>query len=213
MSPGAWRTILMLVAVGVLNLPTHSQRRLSVHPTVFTSTDATFQFSYRGIFQVCLAGKIEPCIQSYIPACADDAIVCVVYPAKRFKGTNFGSAAFQVREIHTEGESMTPDMCATPYPPDGSTRPAFQISAQHPAETISGVLFVHGTTDEAALSHSSSVDLYRAFHGEKCYELSLSESETNPNVSDPPMKMLTPAQQKNVDDSLSDMLHSFRFLK
>ena len=62
----------------------------------------------------------------------------------------------------------------------------------HPAETISGVLFVHGTTDEAALSHSSSVDLYRAFHGGTCFELSLTESETNPDVSDPPMKTLTP---------------------
>ncbi len=155
----------MLVAAGVLTLPTHSQRRLSVHPTVFTSNDASFQFSYPGNFQVCTAGKIEPCIQSYIPPCADDAIVCVVYPAKRFKSTSFGSAAFQVREIHTEREMMTPDVCVTPHPPDGSTWPEFLISARRPAEIIGGVLFVHGIAGEAAMSHSSSVDLYRAFHG------------------------------------------------
>ena len=207
----------MVVAAAVLALPTHSQRRSSVHPTVFTSTDGAFQFSYRGVFQVCTAGKMEPCIQFYIPPCEDDAIVCVVYPAKRFEGTSFGTAAFQVREIHTEREMMTPDVCVTPYPAESfagfSKWPEFLISARRPAEIIGGVLFVHGIAGDAATSHSSSVDLYRAFHGEKCYELSLSESGTNPNVSDPPMKTLTPAQQKDVDESLSHMLHSFRFLK
>ena len=63
------------------------------------------------------------------------------------------------------------------------------------------------------MSHASSVDLYHAFHAQKCYELSLSESGTNPNVSDPPIKMLMPAQQKDMDESLSQILRSFRFLE
>jgi len=102
---------------------------------------------------------------------------------------------------------MTPDVCVTPYPTKSSVGvsewPEFLISARHPAEIIGGVLFVHGVAGEAAMSHSSSVDLYHAFHRQKCYELSLSESGTNPNVSDPPIKTLTPAQQKDVDERAS----------
>ena len=219
MTPVRWRIVLMAVAAGVLVLPSISQRRRpSIHPRVFTSTDGAFQFSYPSDFQLCTTGKIDPCIsQSYIPPCEDDAIVCVVYPAKRSEGTNFGSAGLQVREIHTEREMMTPDVCVTPYPTRSSAGvsewPEFLISARRPAETIGGVLFVHGVAGVAAMSHSSSVDLYRAFHGQKCYELSLSESESDPNVSDPPIKTLTPAQQKDMDRSLSQILHSFRFLK
>jgi hypothetical protein len=219
MNAGSWRMIVMLATAVVVAEPTHSQNGSSDPPAVFTSTDGAFQFSYRRDFQVCTAGKLEPCrIQSNIPPCEDDAIVCVVYPGKRFEGTSFGAAAFQVREIHSKQETMTPDVCVTPRATETSAghfseRPEFLISSQHPAEIIGGVLFVHGTTDEAAMSHSSSVDVYRAFHRPACYELSLSEAETNPNVSDPPMKTLTPAQKKKVDESLSQILHSFRFLK
>ena len=63
------------------------------------------------------------------------------------------------------------------------------------------------------MSHSESEDLYRAFHHMKCYELSLNESETSPGVFDPPAKTLTRAQRKEMDKSLSQVLHSFRFLK
>jgi hypothetical protein len=205
MNPLPWRMILMLVAAAVLAPPTHSQRRLSVHPTVFTGTDGAFQFSYPSDLQVCTAGNIAPCISPYyIAPCENDAIVCVVYPAKRFEGTSFSVAAFQVRAIHTERERMTPDVCVTPYPADSSAGvsewPVFLISARRPAEIIGGVLFVHEIAGEAAMSHSSSVDLYRDFHRQKCYELSLSEAGTN---STPPMKTLPPAQQKDVD-SFSD---------
>ncbi len=74
-------------------------------------------------------------------------------------------------------------------------------------------MFVHGVTDEVGMSHSSSVDLYRVFRRHACYELRLSETETNLNVSDPPMKTLTSARQKDVDETLSQVLHSFRFVK
>jgi hypothetical protein len=218
MNSGPWRFILILTAIGIINLPTHSQRRPSTSLKVFASADGVFQFSYPGDFQVCTTGKIDPCrSQSYIPPCDDRAIVCVTYPAKLSEGTSFGSAGFQVREIHTEREMMTPDVCVTPYPGKSSAGvsewPEFLISARRPVETIGGVSFVHGVAGEAAMSHSSTSDLYRVFHRRKCYELSLSESGTDPSVSDPPMRTLTPAQLKDVDESLSHVLHSFRFLK
>jgi hypothetical protein len=191
---------------------------IPVHQTmIFTAADGSFQFSYQTDFQVCTQGKVEPCIRSFIPVCEQDALVCIVYPPKRFEGTNFGAASFQVREIHTEREAMTPDVCVTPYPqevPSGvSAWPEFMISAHHPGEMIGGVLFVHGIRGDAATSHSKSVDLYRALHKEKCFELSLSETETSPAPTDPPMKTLTPEQRKELDQSMSQVLHSFRFSK
>ncbi len=213
MNRGAWGIVAMLAASTRLALPSYPQQRPSAHSQVFRSADDAFQFSYRNDFKVCTAGKIKECIDSYIPACEDDAIVCVVYPAKRFGDTSFGAAAFQVREIHTEQEQMTADVCVTPYPPSGSEYPEFQISAKNPAERIGGILFVHGARDEAAMSHSSSVDVYRTFHRKRCYELSVGQSGTNPDVFDPPKKTLTDEQLKDVDESLTQILRSFRFLK
>ena len=208
----------VLSVAAVLVLPTSSQQRLSVHQAkIFTAPDGAFQFSYPRDFQVCTEGKIDPCLQSYIPVCEQDGLDCVVYPAKQFEGTSFGAASFQVIEIHADRGAMTPDVCVTPYPRKDagnvSEWPEFLISAQHPAEVIGGVLFVHGVNGGAATSHSISVDLYRAFHKQKCFELSLSETGTNPDVADPPMKTLTHAQRKELDESMSQILHSFRFLK
>ena len=145
---------------------------------------------------------MQPCMrQAYIPPCEEDAIVCVVYPAKQFGDTNFGAAAFQVREIRTKQETMTPDVCVTPIPREAqetvSQWPDYLISAHHPTEFIGGVLFVHGVDSQGAMSHSSSQNLYRTFHRNKCYELSLSKSETNPAVFDPPAKTLTPTAEGN----------------
>lgn len=217
MKAGVGRITTLLAAVAFLTLPSNGQQRLPVlQKKTFTAPDGTFQFSYPDDLQVCLEGKIEPCVHSFIPVC-EDGLVCVVYPAKQFEGTNFGAASFQVKEIHTEREIMTPDVCVTPYPQEGPTGasawPEFMISAQRPGEMIGGVLFVHGVTGDAATSHSKSVDLYRAFHKQRCFELSVSETATEPHVTDPPMKTLTPAQQKSLDETMSQILHSFRFLK
>lgn len=191
------------------------QQSLPAQPTMktFKSAGGLFEFSHPADFRVCTAGKIRECIDSYIPVCEEDAILCAVYPSKKFEGTSFGAAAFQVREVFTGLEKMTPDVCVTPSTPEGSQWPEFQISARDPAVKIGGVLFVHGTTSQAAMSHSSSVDLYRAFHQDKCYELSISQTETNAQVFDPPARTLTRAQRKDVNEKLSQMLHSFRFLK
>jgi hypothetical protein len=118
-----WRKLAVLMAVALLVQMANSQERLSVpQTTTFTAPDRTFLFSYPSDFQVCKAGKIEPCLQSFMPVCEGDALVCVIYPTKQFEGTNFGAASFQVREIHRE-EMMTPDVCATPYPLMDSSGP------------------------------------------------------------------------------------------
>jgi hypothetical protein len=181
----------------------------------FTNSDGAFRFVYPADFQVCTRAKVDPCNQSFIPVCEPDAFVCVVYPAKPFKDTSFMAASFQVREIFAEHEMMTADICVTPrrtkYGDMVSDFPSFLISAEHPVELIGGVQFLHGVSAGAATSHSISIDLYRAFHKQRCFELSVSQTETNPNVSDPPMKTLTPAQAKKLDQRMTLTLHSFRF--
>lgn len=209
------RAIAALILIGAF-VPTPVFGQTAQKTSTFTSPDGAFRFAYPADFQVCTRGKIDPCNRSFIPACESDALVCVVYPAEEFKDTNFGAEAFQVREILTTHEMMTADVCVTPYPPkNGATVspwPEFLISAERPVEMIGSVEFVHGLNGGAATGHSSGIDLYRGFHKQRCFELSISGSGTDPNISEPPMKTLTAAEQKKLDRTMSDMLHSFRFI-
>jgi hypothetical protein len=207
--------IMLFVTASVVLASRANCQRPSSLTTPFVGEDSSFEFSYPTGSRVRTAGKIGDCTDSFIPACDRDAIVCVVYPTKAFSGTNLDAAAFQVREIHTNREMMTPDVCVTPFPPVTSAGvsewPEFMISAEHPAEMIGGVLFVHGGYSDGATSHMLTVDVYRAFHGKRCFELSLSESTTAADVTDPPTKSLTEQQQKDLDQGLAKILHSFRF--
>jgi hypothetical protein len=213
MNPRHWQTLAVLTAAALLAPGANSQQRVPIPQTTsFTAPDGAFRFSYPSDFQVCTVGKIDPCaVRSFVPVCDDDSLVCVIYPAKQFEDTNFGAASFQVREIHREEEMTTPNVCVTPYP--SGSYPEFVVSAEHPVELIGGFQFLHGIAGDAATSHSRSIDLYRAFHMQRCFEVSVSTTATSPAVSDPPMKTLTPAQQKRLDQSMSQILHSFRFSK
>jgi hypothetical protein len=215
MNARCWRKLAVLTTVALIGQMANSQQRASVpQTTTFSAPDRAFLFSYPNDFQICTAGKIDLCLHSFMPVCEADALVCVIYPTRQFGDTNFGAASFQVREIHRE-EMMTPDVCATPYPlmdSNGPWRwPEFLVSAEHPVETIGGVQFLHGVTGEGATSHSLGSNLYRGFHIQRCFELRVSTTATDPSVSDPPLKTLTSAQQKKLDQSMSQILHSFRF--
>ena len=204
-------------ALMAISLPIPAFGQTARKTSTFTNSDGAFRFAYPTDFQVCTRGRIDPCNQSFIPVCEQDALICVVYPAEEFKDTSFGAASFQVREIFSIGEMMTADICVTPYPrKDGGTVsdwPDFLISAEHPVEIIGGLQFLHGAKDGVATGSSIDTELYRAFHKQRCFELSVSETGTNPNISDPPLKTLTPAQQKKLDETMSDILHSLRFTK
>jgi hypothetical protein len=146
MNAGCLRALAVLATVAFLSPMANSQQRLSVpQTTTFTAPDRGFQFSYPSDFQICTAVKIAPCLESFMPVCEDDALVCVIYPAKRFENTNIGAVSFQVREIRREGAMMTPDICVTPYPIVDSTGPErypdFLVSAEHPVEMIGGPSF------------------------------------------------------------------------
>jgi hypothetical protein len=194
----------------------NAQRGISAaQTTTFTAPDGSFRFSYPSDFQVCTRGKIEPCVRSYIPVCDQNALVCVMSPAKQFKNTTFGAASFQVSEILRPEAQMTADICVTPYPRKAGSSvsewPDFLISAERPVEMIGDVQFIHGVTGEGAMSHWSSVNLYRGFHKGRCFELRHSQTGTDSKAYDPPMKTLSPVQQRKLDQTMSQILHSFRF--
>src|SRR5579864_4364521 len=113
------RPLVVMIALGLLAQLGNTQQPPPAHQNAaFTAADHAFRFSYPTGFQVCTRGQIKLCIDTYIPVCDEDALVCVVFPANQFKDTNFEAASFQVKEIFREKEEMTPDMCATPYPRD-----------------------------------------------------------------------------------------------
>jgi hypothetical protein len=216
-----WRIAAVTVAT-VLALPANCQeplrneKKATSEMRVFTSTDGAFQVSYPADFQVCTRGKMGPCSGSYIPLCDQDSPVCIVYPGKEFAGSNLSAAAFEAGEVTSEREAMTADVCVTPFPstsPGAEGIPGFLISAEHPAEMIGGVLFVHGVSADAAMSHWRSVNIYLAFHKGRCFALRVSETGIDPGVTDPPTPTLTPAQRKKLEGTMSQILHSFRFLK
>ena len=204
------------LALMAISLPIPAFGQTARKTSTFTNSDGAFRFVYPTDFQVCTQGTIGSCNQSFMPVCSQDALVCVVYSAEEIKDTSFGAASFQVREIFTRREMMTANVCVTPYPrKDGDTVspwPEFLLSAEHPVEMIGVFKFVHGENGGAATGHSIGIDLYRAFHKQRCFELSVSETGTNPNISDPPLKTLTPAQEKKLNQTMSDILHSFRFI-
>src|SRR5437763_869996 len=195
MNGGSRRTMALLMVLTWLVQQVNAQQRVSADKNVsFTTPDKAFGFSYPSTFQLCTRGKIEPCIQSYIPVCDKDALVCVLYPAKHFRDTSFGAASFEVREIFRKEEEMTPDVCVTPYPRKENGRisetPDFLVSAEHPVEVIGGVQFLHGVSGGVASSNSIGTDLYRAFHRKRCFELEVNQTGVDPNVYDPPIKTL-----------------------
>lgn len=202
-------------ALASMILPISGFGRTSKKTSIFTSSNGDFRFAYPSDFQVCVRGKTDPCRQSIIPVCQPDALVCVIYPEAEFKDTSFGTAAFEVREVSSQQEMMTADVCVTPFPRKDSgivsNWPEFLISAAHPVEIIGDIEFVHGSDAGVAAGHSSSVDLYRTFRNQRCFELRVTEAETDPNVAEPPLKTLTLAQWKKFDRTMSDILHSFRF--
>jgi hypothetical protein len=172
--------------------------------STFASPDGAFRFEYPSDFQLCTNGNREPCNYTFMPVCDKDAPVCVVYPSDEFKGASFG-AGFQVRELLEYGRPPeTADACVNHKP--------FYVSAEHPVEQIDGVSFLHGIKAGAAMGHWDSVDYYRAFHKGKCFELSISSTGMNPDITDSqPVKTLTPAEDKRVSQTMSVILHSFRF--
>ena len=203
------------MAFAALIGPACGQAKRRPGSITFTAADGNFRFSYPKYFKLCAQGEVDPCLHTYIPICESNSLVCIATREKQFAGTTLAGVSFEVRDIESTQAAMTADVCVTPTSTQyagGQSWPDFLISAEHPAERIGGVLFVHGVSGDAALGHSRSVDLYRTFHLGKCFELSISEAGIGATF-EPPLKSLTKAQRRALDETESQIVHSFRFLK
>lgn len=178
-------------------------------PRTFKSPDGSFQFTYPNSYAVYTGDEAEDAGRrlSYIAVC-ENALVCVVYPESKYKGTNFEAASFQVREVD---DAKSAKACLTPRvsAPNASD---FSVDSEKPKRTIDGVLFLHGVRGEGGLGHSMSTDIYRAFHNGSCYELSVNLAVTSFGAFDPgTIQEFKDASR--VRDELLKVADSFRFLK
>jgi len=124
----------------------------------------------------------------------------LLYPAEGMKGTNFQAAAFAVNEqkaMNTNAECLK---LQEPPPHAGNVR----------KEKVNGVVFTVVENDGVAAGNLIDGYAYRAFHGNKCYELDIRIASTN--IGD-----YTPGTVKSFDTekvrrTLKAVLASFRFL-
>jgi hypothetical protein len=188
----------------------------------FTSADGMFQFRY--------PSSLVPCAQqwqkgddlpSWIPNDSCDAmtpvcddrgsqgsttLVCIAYPKAEFQGyQEFNAAAFAVAEIK---QAVTEKECLS-----GSTDWNIEAGGTGKTTNINNVEFKVFAISEAGMSHYLNGRVYRTFHRNACYELSIRMATTNPGVFDGPIKEFTQQDRDRVNSRLEQALVSFRFLK
>src|ERR1700743_2551858 len=79
--------------------------------------------------------------------------------------------------------------------------------------TIGGGTFRHFRVSDAAMSHYENSDIYRSFHGGKCYELVIQEMTTSADVYDAGTQKFSKEDEAEVKGKLMQALQSFRFLR
>ncbi len=177
----------------------------------FTSPDGVFQFTHSSILIPCTVKN-----GSWVPAdacssqgglCDDvsssETIVCFAYPKDKFiEKPAFGGAAFFVEEIR---DSRTAKKCLT-----GED----WLVHRTESTTINGVPFKVFHISDAWAGGSQSGDIYRAFHGNICYELGIQQVGVSTGSLDPgTFQEFSKKDAEEVRLSLDQALRSFRFLK
>ena len=173
----------------------------------FVSAYGVFKFSYSDMYVLNSKNNAEELGVSMFPVCSEGG-ACVVSRREYYPGTNFQAASFQVIYIK---HATTKAACLKGPPEDV---PTYNLPKIDQKRTIGGVTFTHGRSAEVGAGSSITSDFYRVFHGNKCYELSLSIAESSFANFDPnTVKEFTQEDQKKVETDLMAILDSFRFLK
>jgi len=176
-----------------------------------TSPDGTFEIRYPRFFSLCRQPQPDnpeawtpedPCL-SYIPVCEDTAVVCVAYPAREYKGSNFQAAALSISEI---ADAKTENGCLKE---DSS----IDTKTIH-SEIVNGVKFKIISGGEGGLGNFLDKYIYMNVHHGKCYRLQVGIASSNYANYDPgSIKEFTASDAKHVHNSLDRVVRSFRFLK
>lgn len=211
--------LIGIIAVGVLGLA--GARRLSGQSpqpsrlVSFTSPDGAFHLAFPSGFVLYQGANHQD--QSYIPVCRDTDIACIVYPTRKYKGTNFSAAALsiaEVNDVHTANACFSFESLQTVTKSDGSRTQDSLVSDKHPSVVINGVEFKTGTTGDAGMSHYLNTDIYRTFRGGKCYDMEINIASTSFGVYEPGTgREFTKRDAQRVHSDLMKILESIKFLK
>jgi hypothetical protein len=182
----------------------------------FTAPGGAFSFRYSDQLIHCEQEKQkdgsydwnpETC-SAYIPVCDDTAsatsIVCFAYPRNRFTNTQaFEAATFSVEVVH---DRTTAKSClAGPE--------AVQRVDKHGTAIVHGVSFKVFGVGDSGTGQGTEGDVYRTFHGGKCYQLGVNVATSDVATDDPPQRELTDADLHEINGTLEQARKSFRFLK
>jgi len=185
----------------------------------FTSQDGVFQFKYFPVLVHCTSQKGEEGYAgSWVPADAcssqdgvcDDAgssattIACFAYPKDDCKDKpEFIAAAFFVAEVRA---ATNPKSCLK-----GSQN--WLIRTDQSA-MVSSILARRFRISDAWMSGGQTGEIYRVFHGKKCYEFGIQEASSSPGAYDPKaIKQFTKRDSAKVRARLEQARDSFTFLK
>lgn len=189
----------------------------------FTSADGVFQFKYSSLLVHCTeetheegnAGTWVPAdsCESFTPVCDDpgrqgnsSTLVCFAYPKARFKDyPTFEAATFSVAHVKN---ATTEKMCL-----DGEPDWVIDPRKSGKALDINHERFKLFQTDGVATGHSLDGHVYRNFHRNKCYEVSIRIASTGSWVFGVPVKEFTRKDWRELNARLEQALESFRFLK
>jgi hypothetical protein len=204
---------LIAICLCALAIPLTAQTNLQT----FTSPDGAFQFKYyralihctQGAFRNGEARWIEDSCLSQDDLCDDDStkgttIICLAYPNDKFKDKPaFIAAVFFVGLVTA---ATTQKSCL-----EGSQGWLIHDTQATKINGISARLF---HTSDAWMSGGGSGEIYRVFHGNRCYELGVQEANSSTGGYDPgTFKEYTAHDAAKVRASLKQPLNSFRFLK
>ncbi len=179
----------------------------------FTSPNGDFQFQYSSVLVHCTQER-----GSWIPGdgCASQGgvcedtdspattIICLAYPKTDFKDKpTFSAAAFFAAEVPG---ATTAETCLA-----GTKDWLIEGSEDTKVNSIRAKVF---HTSDNWLGGGITGDIYRVFHGKKCYELGIQEAHTSSGAYDPgTFKEFTQQDSDEVNARLHQALNSFTFLK
>lgn len=187
----------------------------------FTSPDGMFQFNHSNLLLRCTEQRHEEgsagwwvpadSCEAFTPVCDDNGrqgnsstLVCFAYPKTRFKDyPTFEAATFSVSDIKS---AVTEKKCL-------GGEPDWVIDPRGSGKTvnINDVRFKLFETDGVATGHGLDGHVYRTFHRNRCYELSIRIASTGSWVFGVPVKEFTRKDWNEVNGRLKQALDSFHF--
>ena len=177
----------------------------------FISPDGAFQFVYPQNYELLVGERLLRATQgraSTLPVCDfSTALACVIYPIEINEDTRFEAAGFAVDVVR--GVKGEPDCLTfadqTVRSQDGSPKVTSIV--------INDQVYRHSSAKKKMVGHAQSVELYRAYAQQKCYELQISVSVADDSTAQKtsPASVLADFRADRARDSLRLILSSFVF--